>query len=101
MQLTSELDNEREPLHQSDVASDLEGDSSNDLFKSILATVSTESIDKLRRGLRKQTTYWSGVGWVAEALEQRIKGIRASEIDLARVTENLPIVESAPNAGRT
>ena len=70
-----------------------------DLFKSILATVSTENIAGLRKGLAKQTIYWSGVAWVAEALEQRIQGIGASEIDLASVTEKLASVSSIPDAG--
>lgn len=70
-----------------------------DLFWSIQATVSTENIDKLRKGLAKQTTYWSGVAWVAEALEQRIQGIAVGEIDLATVTEKLSSIASIPDAG--
>lgn len=70
-----------------------------DLFKLILASVSTENIAGLRKGLTKQTLYWAGVAWVAEALEQRIQGIGASEIDLAVVTEKLASVSSIPDAG--
>lgn len=70
-----------------------------DLFWSIQATVSTENIDKLRKGLAKQTIYWSGVAWVAEALEQRIRGIAVGEIDLASVTDKLSSIASIPDAG--
>lgn len=72
---------------------------STELFKSILTSVSTENIVTLRKGLARQTEYWSGVAWVAEALEQRIRGIGASEIDLASVTEKLASIASVPDAG--
>jgi hypothetical protein len=82
----------------------VEGDNNDteqvsDLFKSILATVSTENIEKLRKGLAKQITYWAGVAWVAEALEQQINGIAVSEIDLTSATEKLASIASIPDAG--
>lgn len=76
-----------------------ENGTSTELFKSILTSVSTENIATLRKGLARQTEYWSGVAWVAEALEQRIRGIGASEIDLASVTEKLASIASVPDAG--
>lgn len=86
--------------HETSVEGDHDDNSNvTDLFKSILATVSTENIEKLRKGLSKQTTYWAGVAWVAEALEQQIRGIAVSEIDLASVTEKLASIASIPDAG--
>jgi hypothetical protein len=85
--------------HQDLDASDEEPGNVTDLFKSMLASVSTENIAGLRKGLAKQTIYWSGVAWVAEALEQRIKGILATEIDLAQVMEKIASIASIPDAG--
>ena len=85
-----------EETGEGDEESDSDGKIS--LFYSLLATVSTENIGKLRRGLERQTIYWSGVGWVAEALEQRIRGIAVSEIDLASI-EKLATIASLPDAG--
>ena len=72
---------------------------SAEFFKAILKTVSTENISTLRKGLARQTVYWSGVAWVAEAMEQRIQGIGASEIDLVSVTEKLASIASVPDPG--
>ena len=59
--------------------------------------MATSNISTLRQGLAKQQIYWSGVAWVAEALTQRIEGIK--DVDLVSVTEKLATFVSLPDAG--
>jgi len=51
--------------------------------------VASSNISTLQQGLTKQTTYWSGVAWVAEALKQRLEGTSAGDIDLVGGLEKL------------
>ena len=60
-------------------------------------SVATSNISTLQQGLAKQTTYWSGVAWIASALEKRIEGIQ--DVDLVGVTEKLASFVSLPDAG--
>ncbi|WWD10505.1 hypothetical protein V865_008641 [Kwoniella europaea PYCC6329] len=61
----------------------------SELFRSLLTSVAANNISTVQQGLTKQTNYWKGIAWVAEALSQRVAGIGASEIDLASITEKL------------
>lgn len=70
-----------------------------DLFRSMLASVATSSISTLQAGLARQATYWAGVAWVGGTLAQRVAGIRADKVDLAKVTEQLQTYVSMPDAG--
>ncbi|KAK4687889.1 hypothetical protein P7C73_g2220, partial [Tremellales sp. Uapishka_1] len=70
-----------------------------DLFRALLKTVASNNISTLQQGLAKQAVYWSGVAWVAQALEQRLSGVAAGAIDLGMVTENLTSFVSVPDAG--
>lgn len=70
-----------------------------ELFRSLLKSVATNNISTLQQGLAKQATYWSGVAWVAQALEQRLSGVPAGAIDLGLVTEKLASFVSVPDAG--
>jgi hypothetical protein len=75
-----------------------DGDKKNiDLSHALLTSVATTNISTLQQGLAKQTTYWSGVAWIASALSQRIEGIQ--DIDLVNVTEKLESFVSLPDAG--
>lgn len=69
------------------------------LSRALLTSVATNNISTLQQGLAKQTTYWSGVAWVAGALAQRIEGIGAQDVDLVHVTEKLGSYVSLPDAG--
>lgn len=69
------------------------------LSRALLTSVATNNISTLQQGLAKQTTYWSGVAWVAGALAQRIEGIGAQDVDLVNVTEKLGSYVSLPDAG--
>lgn len=69
------------------------------LSRALLTSVATNNISTLQQGLAKQTTYWSGVAWVAGALAQRIEGIGAGDVDLVNVTEKLGSYVSLPDAG--
>jgi hypothetical protein len=73
-----------------------EGSGQAELFRSMLASVAATSIATLRAGLARQAEYWAGVGWVGGALAQRLEGIRADQVDLARVNEELETYVSAP-----
>ncbi|KAL7419454.1 aminopeptidase [Cryptotrichosporon argae] len=70
-----------------------------ELFRSLLMSAATTSMSTLQSGLAKQTTYWSGVAWVAGTLAQRIGGIKARDVDLERVQEELKSVVWMPDAG--
>ncbi|BEI95017.1 uncharacterized protein CcaverHIS019_0705980 [Cutaneotrichosporon cavernicola] len=67
-----------------------------ELFRSMLASVASTSITTLRAGLARQAEYWAGVGWVGGALAQRLEGIRADQVDLERVNEELETYVSVP-----
>ena len=69
------------------------------LSRALLTSVATNNITTLQQGLAKLTTYWSGVAWVAGALNQRIQGIKAQDVDLVNVTETLGSYVSLPDAG--
>lgn len=69
------------------------------LSRALLTSVATNNISTLQQGLAKQTTYWSGVAWVAGALAQRIEGIGPQDVDLVNVTEKLGSYVSLPDAG--
>ncbi|WWC61511.1 uncharacterized protein I303_104095 [Kwoniella dejecticola CBS 10117] len=79
------------PPDNSDPAAQKEKDPKkpSDLFRSLLTSVAANNITTVQQGLTKQTNYWAGIAWVAEALAQRVAGIGASEIDLASITEKL------------
>ncbi|ORY23128.1 fungal-specific transcription factor domain-domain-containing protein [Naematelia encephala] len=70
-----------------------------ELFQSLLRSVATNNISTLQQGLAKLTTYWSGVAWVAEALQQRLSGVQASDLDLKAVTEKLSSSVSVGDPG--
>jgi hypothetical protein len=70
-----------------------------ELFRTMLTSVATTSISTLQQGLARQTTYWSGVAWVAGTLAQRISGIHADELDITEVQEQLQTYISIPDAG--
>jgi hypothetical protein len=70
-----------------------------ELFRALLKSVASNNISTLQQGLAKQSIYWSGVAWVAQALEQRLSGVAAGAIDLGVVTEKLASFVSVPDAG--
>ena len=70
-----------------------------ELFQSLLKSVASNNISTLQQGLAKQSIYWSGVAWVAQALEQRLSGVAAGAIDLGTVTEKLASFVSVGDAG--
>lgn len=70
-----------------------------ELFQALLKSVASNNIATLQQGLAKQSIYWSGVAWVAQALEQRLSGVAAGAIDLGTVTEKLASFVSVPDAG--
>ena len=71
----------------------------DELFHDLLTVVTSRNNSTLQRGLRKQSVYWSGVSWVAEALDQRLSGVSSRAIDLAKVTEQLTSYVSIKDAG--
>ena len=70
-----------------------------ELFQALLKSVASNNISTLQQGLAKQSIYWSGVAWVAQALEQRLSGVAAGAIDLGTVTEKLASFVSVGDAG--
>jgi len=71
----------------------------SELFQALLKSVASNNIATLQQGLAKQSIYWVGVAWVAQALEQRLSGVAAGAIDLGLVTEKLASFVSVPDAG--
>ncbi|KAK8853507.1 hypothetical protein IAR55_004214 [Kwoniella newhampshirensis] len=92
-----------EDLHQVRPAAVVEGEGDAgkpfELFKALVTSVAANNISTVQQGLAKQTTYWSGIEWIAEALAQRMGGIGAGDIDLAAVTEKLASSVYVPDAG--
>ncbi|WVQ94609.1 hypothetical protein IAU59_001689 [Kwoniella sp. CBS 9459] len=76
-----------------------DGKKPSELFRSLLTSVATSNITTVQQGLTRQTTYWGGIAWVAEALAQRVAGIGASDIDLASITEKLSSSVYVADAG--
>ncbi|WVF67007.1 hypothetical protein IAT40_001750 [Kwoniella sp. CBS 6097] len=70
-----------------------------ELFRSLLTSVAASNITTVQQGLTRQTAYWGGIAWVAEALAQRVAGIGASDIDLASITEKLSSSVYVADAG--
>ncbi|KAK4687588.1 hypothetical protein P7C73_g2528, partial [Tremellales sp. Uapishka_1] len=71
----------------------------SELFKSFAASVAANNISTMQQGLSKQTKYWSGIEWIAQALSQRMGGTGAEDIDLASVTEKPTPSISVPDGG--
>lgn len=71
----------------------------SELFQALLKSVASNNIATLQQGLAKQSIFWSGVAWVAQALEQRLSGVAAGAIDLGLVTDKLASFVSVPDAG--
>jgi hypothetical protein len=71
----------------------------DELYHNLLTLVTSRNINTLQRGLDKQAKYWSGVAWVAQALEQRLSGVSSRAIDLVAVTEQLASYVSIRDAG--
>jgi hypothetical protein len=67
-----------------------------DLFRSLLTSAARSSISTLQQGLARMTTYWSGISWIAGALDQRAAGIPTNDIDLVAVQEQLAPYISQP-----
>ncbi|OCF32312.1 hypothetical protein I316_05980 [Kwoniella heveanensis BCC8398] len=76
-----------------------DGKKPSDLFRSLLTSVAASNITTVQQGLTRQTGYWGGIAWVAEALAQRVAGIGASDIDLASITEKLSSSVYVADAG--
>ena len=57
------------------------------------------NIAAVQRALTKQATFWVGVAWVRDALQERIQGAATGGIDLHKVTSRLPSFISVPDAG--
>lgn len=74
-------------------------DKESELFRALLKSVASNNIATLQQGLAKQSTYWSGVAWVAQALEERLSGVAAGSIDLGKVTDKLASFVSVADAG--
>ena len=45
------------------------------------------------------TTYWGGIAWIANSLNQRIEGLPVESIDLTGIREQMKTYVSVPDAG--
>ena len=70
-----------------------------DISHVLSSSIARTNIATLQQGLQKQTTYWSGIAWIAGSLSQRIEGLSLQDIDLKQICERLSTCLSLPDAG--